>query len=383
MTKRGWGEGGRGWVGREWDRQRGAGGARSWRWWMWEPDAGRHSIGAMRRVLALVCLAAIAATSCGVLADDTAGSVAGNPVSTETVSALVADDTLVGALQGLDPGSEVPEQGESVQEGDITRQALAFALQTAAIEQLADSLDLELDLSDTSQLEEELAGGGIDPGQLSEPTKNQLNLQMHAQGAIQDWYGDLDLQSAEAATELYDLAPQIWQRRCVDVLAVQESSLEVVQEKVEAGRILGVIDEQVDGAEMVLTSDNCVSVARILAELSGSVTDALVDAAVGEVVGPLEVESPDGAGGTSVVTVWFEVVGDEPGSPESMAEELSGQPWFDPSVIVVWNLLTDTQVNPRYGLELEMIGRSFVIGRPEAPEPVEPVIEVDLGTESP
>lgn len=337
----------------------------------------------MRRVLALVCLAAIAATSCGALADDTAGSVSGESVSTETVSALVADDTLVAALQGLGPGSEVPEQGESVQQGHTARQALAFALQTAAIEQLADSLDLDLDLSDTSRLEQELAGGGIDPKQLSKTTTDELNRQMQAQAAIQEWYGDLDLQDEEGASKLYDLAPQIWQRRCVDVLAVEESSLEVVQQAVEAGRALGDIDEQVDGTEMVLASDNCVPVARILAELSGSVTDALVDAAVGEVAGPLEVESPDGAGGTSVVTVWFEVVGDEPGSRESMIEELSGQPWFDPSIIVVWNLLTDTQVNPRYGTELEMTGRSFVIGRPEAPEPAAPVIEFDMGTESP
>jgi hypothetical protein len=52
---------------------------------------------------------------------------------------------------------------------------------------------------------------------------------------------------------------------------------------------------------------------------------------------------------------------------------------FDPTLIPVWWLLEDSTVNPRYGTEVQL-SEGLSIGRPQAPVPPEPEIELDTGT---
>lgn len=314
----------------------------------------------MRRTLATVCLAATVGTSCGALADDTAGSVGDSTVSVDDVSALTVD-----ALE-VDGGEQAAsgEALESVLPGTDARQALVQLLLSEAVAEVTEAAGLEIDRAAAAE-QVKASGGSL--AEYSERTREVVLTQLGGLSALNEWFLQLDLDDEADARELFELAPGLWERRCVVVASATDLDVAEVAERAEAGIALEQIADQVAELELAEESGQCTSLAGLLAGYTTGADTALIEelvvAEVGEVGGPVPV-------GES--TVWFEVVEVQPADPQSMVEELTSQgTQFDPTLIPVWWLLEDSTVNPRYGTEVEL-REGLTIGRPQAPE-VEPV----------
>jgi hypothetical protein len=322
----------------------------------------------MRRALAPVCFVAVAATSCGALADDTAGTVGDRSASVGDVSALTVD-----ALE-VDGGEDVGSTDalESVLPGDDARNALLQLMLSEAVAEVVEAAGLEIDRG-AAEEQIQASGGSLD--QYSERTREVVLTQLGGLTALNEWFTGLDLADEADAQALYDLAPGLWDRRCAVVVSGIDLDEGVVDERVEDGLGLESIDGEVEELEAAADSGQCRSLATLLAMYSGgadpAVIEAIVAAEVGEVVGPIAAEGS---------SVWIEVTEIQPGDAAAMVEELdAGVVQFDPTLIPVWWLLEDSTVNPRYGTEVQL-SEGLSIGRPQAPVPPEPEIELDTGT---
>jgi hypothetical protein len=322
----------------------------------------------MRRALAPVCFVAIAATSCGALADDTAGTVGDRSASVGDVSALTVD-----ALE-VDGGDQAGSADalESVLPGDDARNALLQLMLSEAVAEVVDAAGLEID---RAAAEAQIQGSGGSLDQYSERTREVVLTQLGGLTALNEWFAELDLDDEGDAQSLYDLAPGLWERRCVVVASAADLDAAVVDERVEDGLHLEAIDGALEELELVEDSGQCRSLTTLLAMYSGgadsAVIEEIVGAEVGEVVGPIDV---DGA------SVWIEVTEIQPGDVGSMVEELSVEgTQFDPTLIPVWWLLEDSTVNPRYGTEVQL-REGLSIGRPPAPATPKPEVQLDAGT---
>jgi hypothetical protein len=318
----------------------------------------------MRRVLATVCLAASVGTSCGALADDTAGSVGDRSVSVDDVSALTLDAVQVDGGAAADSEDDM----ESVLPGTDARQALVQLMLSEAVAEVVEAAGLEID---RAAAEEQVQASGGSLEEYSERTRDVVLTQLGGLSALNEWYLQLDLADEADARELYELAPGLWERRCVVVASATDLEVAEVQRRADDGIALEQIAGQVAELELTEESGRCTSLTGLLAGYTAGADTALIEelvvAEVGEVSDPVPV-------GES--TVWFEVVEVQPGDPASMVEELTSQgTQFDPTLVPVWWLLEDSTVNPRYGTEVQL-REGLTIGRPQAPE-VEPV--TDLG----
>lgn len=314
----------------------------------------------MRRALVVACLAVATVTSCGALAEDAAGTVAGDPVSAGTVDALARDETLAQITQ------RQAAETESVLPAGDARSALILAMQSVVIRQLVAEAGIEVDLEDPTPLDEQLAQTEFSSQDLHEVTRDVLLEQIAGFGALTSWISELDLTDPDRARALYDLEPDAWDRRCV-VVAEATGEPELVEGLVAGASGLAELAEASELLEVVTEAGSCLPNAQILAMFPPSLAGAVLGAEPGEPSGPHEVQGS---------TLWFEVTSDEPGSPETMLEALGDQSFqFDPSLLVVLRMLSDSTVNPRYGTEVELTD-NLSIGRPEAP-PTSVVLDLD------
>jgi hypothetical protein len=316
-----------------------------------------------RRVATTVlaaCLAVLTA-ACGVAADDAAARVGDRVVTTTDVDRLATDPEFV----GLVVGEQAPPEGSVVLPGDVVRPVLLFEIQRVGL--LAELERWGVDLPPgavaeaRAQVTAQLAGTG---GGASDDVVERLAEFVAARQALQERLGQLDPTSDQDLRALYDGAPALWDRVCIDVVQVPNESIDRVRSLVERGRSL---DELVAGTEdarvLADPGQGCVALEQLPSDLRAEVETA----PPGRLRGPVVI---GGEGGFAVVfrvqdlqRLSFDDARDE---LAQLAQGLGGQgagTWLGLS------LLGRVEINPRYGSRIEPDPSTgqLAIAPPDAP----------------
>jgi hypothetical protein len=307
-----------------------------------------------------VCLSLVAA-ACGVAADDAAARVGDRVVTTTDVDALATDEEFV----GLVVGQQAPPAGSVVLPGDVVRPVLLFEIQRVGL--LAElerwGVDLPADTLDEArqQVSAQLAGTGSDA---SGDVVERLAEFIAARQALQERLSRIDPTSDQDLRALYDGAPALWDRVCIDVVQVPNEQVGRAGDIVERG---GSVDDLVDDIEdaQVLADPGQGCVAR--EQLPGELRSEVEVAPTGRVRGPVLV---GGDGGFAVV---FRVRETQRLSFDDAREELAQlAEGFGAQGAGTWlglSLLGRVEINPRYGsrIEPDPATGQLAIAPPDAP----------------
>ena len=312
------------------------------------------------RSLALVALSAVATvvlSSCGVWADDSAGSVLGRTVTIESVEQLTRDEGFVGTQDsGVEEGS-LP--------GDLFRSVLAFELQRQAWIAEADRWGLEItsEMTDAAsqQVEAQIGSTGAT---YERATRDKLEEYVAAQTALETRFSQLDPSNDADLRKLYEGVPSYWERICVAVVQIDPATESEADRALADGATIEELPEVVEGATLVADPSQCLPGVQLPAELK----DAFNSAARGSNEGPVSIG--DAATGATYV---FRVDGRTSVSFADAREELSqiaqglaqqgAQAW-------IGLILEDdevTQVDPRFGTRVSTSGGQPTIDAPPAP----------------
>ena len=316
---------------------------------------------ALRGIVATLTVAATAATSCGVLADDNAATVQGTGVPTATVDAMARDKAFA-QLLGYEPAP-----GESVLPGSTARDALGFAVQTQALVNEAERWGLTVD-PDSAGLEQQLAQAPVKAADLSPAARNVAELYVGAVNALGDRFTKLAKPTDRDLRLLYGGAPSRWRQVCVLAVAVPVAKAQQLARAVEGGTALAVLPDKVRSAQVAVDpKQGCITTDVLPRELRGSVDRARV----GSVEGPVVLASQG-----QKVAVWFRVqsrtvvsFGTARKDLEGLAARLAKQ---GPAAWIALVVADTTEVNPRYGSEIELSGDGqggvrAVVAAPQSP----------------
>lgn len=293
-----------------------------------------------RALLVLISAVAVAAVSCGVVADTTAATVSGRAVSVADVDRLAADPAFLSLLSGQ-PSAAEPQ--ESRVDGSAARSALQFELERNAYVALAEDLDLTADAAVTqeaqtwvSQQEAQLQGAGaLDPA-----NRELLMSYIESQLLVFDYVRSADARDRSIVQRFYDRLSGRWDQRCITVLGADVAQADVVSELRRGGAGVEEIKEAVEGSEIVVdATEGCV--ARV--DLPSALVSAINRVRTG---GTSEAVELDGAVYVVRVEGTRQVPLDE--AAVEIAELLQAAAQSGPQALVMSELASAT-VNPRYG----------------------------------
>ena len=332
----------------------------------------------MRRALALLvvplCAAGLlAASGCGVTADDTAAVVGTQTVSTSDVDELAGDAAFVGAaLQGA-----VPPTNDSVLPGDLARNALAFEVQRAALRDAVDRWGLQVTPGDRSA-----ARAGI---QQQVPGLKKRNLDrvvgyVTAESALEARLGRLDPKNSKDLRTMYDATPALWDQVCLTAVAVPSAAatLSKAQRALDGGATLAELPKRVKDAQVAADpSQGCAA----RSQLPREIRDDIAVASVKELRGPVVVTGSNGGVAyfyrvESVERLTFDAARKKelPSLAQGLAQQAQQQKatkaWF---TLV---LQAGVQINPRYGSELAVTAQGVQVLPPESPATTLPAVRL-------
>ncbi len=291
---------------------------------------------------------ALVAGSCGVAAPNAAASLDGHDIPASTVDALATDEAFT-ALVGLQASDS-----EAVVPGDTARPVLDFLLQEEALWQFAKGkgLDLKPDESLLADTIEGLKQQGYQfaMSDLSPEARDVLSRAVVADRAISGSGGSVDFGDPTDADLrfTYDSLKDSgrWEKTCVTMVAAPPELGKDIVAAVEGGTELAKVPDQVEGSQLAVDAESQCASGADLATLPPELAAAVTDAAVDELVGPLEV-----SGASQPLSVVFEVSGRETDSFEDANAELTAL--VGPSLLAV-RTARDAEVNPRYGGPVEL-----------------------------
>lgn len=277
----------------------------------------------------------IAATSCGVTADTTAATVAGQTITVDSVDAI--------ARENIPAGDPSVDNG-SVLSGDLVRSVLAFQIQgEAAVGEAARwglTIDDSVRAEAVSQLQKQqvLAQG--------KPETRQAQVEYTAaQLVLNARFATLDPQNSSDLRLLYDGLPTYWSRVCISGLALPVAKSAAVAKLLERGTEFSDVPAKVSDAQLVGGSaDSCYPLSALPTELR----DAIEVAPVGDITDAVSVTDP-----TAGVVVYYLRVDDRrtvsltDAQPElaSLISALAKKG----SVALTSLVVQGAKINPRYG----------------------------------
>lgn len=257
----------------------------------------------MRRVrlpliAVLLPLALVAASGCGVTADTSAATVAGETVSADTVNELARDTDLLSALSISCSAESQPaeRQSDSVVSGCAARGALSFEIERTAWIAEAERFGVPIDAAARkdaqSQLESDTVISAMQPA-----TRKLIVDYVAAQSKLTERFATLDDSSDADLRLLYDGIPNYWDRVCFSGLSVSADGADDVTAALGDGTSLEDVPAKVEAAEQIAdSSSDCIPESSFPTELR----TALDATPTGEVTSGVAVAASDGTS-----TVYF------------------------------------------------------------------------------
>lgn len=345
------------------------------------------------RTLTLLTVLGVAATGCGVTADTTAATVGDRTISIDDVDAAIADPAVVGPdVEGID---------ESRQPGDVARAALMYEIQRVVWIEEAERWGVEPTDDDRAlaeeQLDQQLAGSQVE---LSEATRDGAIESTAAQNALLARFAEIDPTDEGDLRLVYEGAPSRWREWCITVVAVATEEGDTVEDLLDEGVELEAVADQVDGAQLLATPEQCF----VGSELPPELEQAARESAGGGRPDPVTTDLGTGEGllffdVESATTSTFEEAREEVafvaqnlagaveqlsalsglGADASEEEIQQAQQTREQGVTVVleWigERMRSAEVNPRYGSGVvarsEQLGGGYEVAAP--PGPLQPV----------
>jgi hypothetical protein len=328
-----------------------------------------------RRSLTAVAVAvALAGASCGVASDDVAATYEGAEIQTATVDAL-ASDAAFAELFGFQIG-----QSTAVVESVTARTVLDFLLQGQAlmIEARDQGLDVRPDQAALAATVEGLQQQGYSYAleDLSDEARAVLSRFVVADQLLAESGGSVGSPTRADLRFVYDETQSSgrWERTCLTMVAALATEGDAMADAIADGVDLAEIPGVVPEAQVALDPQQACATAADLAGLPPGLAAEVESAEIGLMVGPVEVEQPEGP----PLVVFFEVESTEKVDFDSALEELEAE--VAQSLLAV-RVARFAEVNPRYGdgVGLESAasetGESALVARvqrPQAPQ-VEPL----------
>lgn len=296
------------------------------------------------------------ASACGVTADTTAATVAGEPIPVDDVSTLVGDPVF---NAGAEPSTE------STEDGTLARSALMFLIERQAWLAELDRWGLQISDADRqdmgSQLDEQVSSGG----QALDGRSRELLIDYNvAQQLLTERFAELDPDDDEDLRRLYEGAEVQWRQVCMTVVEVPVDRIDDTEDRLDDGAGVEALPEAIEGAEIVADpAQGCFAEAGLAPELRADVERATVGVTRGVVL------TADGAGGANAYVYRVEErrnLSFDQARPELAAavETLAQQ---GPAQWV--QLITlSAEVNPRYGSDVVRSTTGFTVEPPQRPE---------------
>lgn len=305
-----------------------------------------------------VAAAALLVTSCGVTADTTAATVAGDAIPIDDVTMLVESPAFNGGTVA---------SNESTQDGELARSALQFLIMRQVWVSEAERWGLEIDDNLKAQVGEQLDQQTAQSGQ--EPLEGRLReLAIDygtAQQLVVERVGAIDPADDADLRRMYDSTRLTWRRVCLTVVEIPMDVVEDAQSEIEDGATVDDLADRAEGAELVAdASGRCYTEAELIPELREDVARARTGVTRGVV---LVGDDASGRVGYAYRIESRKVV------PFAEAREELRQlvASFAQQGASAWGvrLALSADVNPRYGSGVARGSSGFVVLPPERPEP--------------
>ena len=321
-------------------------------------------------VAPLCAIGLMAASGCGVTADDAAATVGGATVSTATVDDMAGDAAFVGAvLQGAAPATD-----DGVLPGETARNTLSFEIQRTALLQEVDRWGLQVtdgDRSDArSRIDEQVPG-------LTKKNLDRLVEYVVATSVLEQRLGEVDADSDADLRLLYDGTPSLWDQVCLTAVQIPSTKAaeRAARAALDSGTSLADLADKVDDAQLAAEpSQGCIARTQLPPAIR---TDAEA-AATKELRGPIVVEGAQGN-----VAYFYRVESTKQLSFAQAREDLASlagalqQRAQQQAAAQLWLSLILQQgvtINPRYGSDLVVGSQGQLeITPPEAPAGAFPV----------
>lgn len=318
------------------------------------------------RLLLPVAVAGIAflASSCGVSADTTAATVAGESIPIEDVNTLVESPAF---------NTGISSPNESTQDGALARSALQFLIMRQVWLTEADRWGIEIDDSLRGEVGRQLDQQAAQSDQ--EPLKGRLRdfaIDFGlAQQLVVERIASIDTGNDEDLRRLYDSTDLTWRRVCLTVVQIPAGSVDNARRSIEDGATVDELAKDISGAEVATDpSQGCFTEAELVPELR----DDLAGAPTGVTRGVVIVgDEQTGRAGYAYRIERRTHVGFDDARKE-LTQLVAG---FAGQGATAWGtrLALAAEVNPRYGSGVTRGSRGFVVLPPERPQvPVEQMI---------
>ena len=314
---------------------------------------------------ALTVVATVVVSSCGVLADDSAGSVLGRTVTVESVEQLSRDEGFVGSEEsGVEDGA-VP--------GDLFRSVLAFELQRTAWIAEAERWGLEITPEITEaasqQVEAQLSSTGAT---YERATREKLEEYVAAQTALETRFSQLDPSNDADLRLLYEGVPAFWEQTCVAAVQITADQEDAVDQALADGAPIEELPTVVEGSTLAADPSQCLPGSP--GQLPEELETAFREATPGSNEGPVAVGDP-AAGGASFVfrvddrrTIGFDEARDQLARIAQGLAQQGAQAW-------IALILAEAQIDSRFGSSVTVSNGQPMIDAP--PAPLQP--QLDLG----
>jgi hypothetical protein len=320
--------------------------------------------------VALTALATLVASSCGVLADTSAATVAGRTVTIESVEQLARDEGFVGGDSGVEDGT-IP--------GELFRSILAFELQRVAWIGEVERWGLQItdEMRDAARQQVEAQMTSTEASYDDDETRKKLEEYVAAQTALETRFAQLDPSSDADLRLLYEGAPTLWDRICVAVVQLDPAQRDAVEQELAGGATIEELPDLVEGTMLAADPSECVPASQLPDELE----EAFTSAPMGEDQDPLTVGDPATGGATYVYrvddrrTVGFEEAREELAQIAQGLAQQGAQTW-------IGLVVEAAEVDPRFGSDVSTgaQGQPFVDA---PPLPLAPPLDLGgmLGTD--
>lgn len=302
-----------------------------------------------------VTAALLAATGCGVSADDTAATVGGTVIKASLVNELATSDAFMTAMTS----QALKDQRAGVIPGDDARQVLAFLIQREVLAQEVERWDAQVTDGDRSKAEKTIEQQAP---QLDASQRSLVAGFLADRDALAARLGKLSGSKDSDLRRMYDALGAQWDQVCLTAVAVPVDAVAAARRALDAGTKLSDLSKRVKRAQVVATGDRCVAVRNLPSVLRDDVRRS----ATGVVVGPVSGIYP----GDQAV-LWY-VVGSRRhlsfdaarDQLRQLAESLVQQG------VASWITLKvneDVTINPRYGSEVQVEQSGLSVTPPPVP----------------
>jgi hypothetical protein len=308
------------------------------------------------QLLTVVGLAGVlAASGCGVLADDTAATVGDTVIPASLVNQLVADDPFMAAMaqQALD------EQTPGVVEGSSARQVLSFLISSEVLSQEVARWGAEVTDADTQDAEASIDEQAPD---LKGRARDVVLRFLVDRAALQARLGEIDQSSDDDLRRIYDGIPSYWDQVCLTAVVVPADGVADAKAALAGGTDLADVVDEVQDASLAATADRCLPTEY----LPEALRSAVAGAREGRVVGPVE----DAIEGRDSV-IWFRVESTQVLSFDDARDQLTDlagsiaqqgvEAWLNIKVN------QDVTIDPQYGSGASVSQNGLTVLAPETP----------------